>query len=168
VLVIGNYSSFISDLSASLKLGYSGRFSRKYFISGIHSVVSIFQLPFPNLLGFWLRSVIEYNRRLTSSAINFIKEAMFCFDPLVYKLRGFSLVVKGRIGGSDKSIKQAVRWGQMPAETLSSAVITRFTPSFTPHGVIGVRVRLYFISNYVQLNFFLLLFLFYLLVGRKG
>jgi hypothetical protein len=43
----------------------------------------------------------------------------------------------------------------MPAETSSSAVITRFTPSFTPHGVIGVRVRLYFISNYVQLNFFL-------------
>jgi hypothetical protein len=143
-LVIGNYFTFVSQLRTSLSAGYLGRLTRKQFSLGVNLVVCIFHFPYPALLRGWLGGIIEQNKR-SRTAIGFIKEALFCFDPFECKLRGFSLVVKGRIGGSDKSVKQVVRWGQIPRETLSAGVVTSFKRAFTPQGVIGVRVRLYFI-----------------------
>jgi hypothetical protein len=147
-LIIGNYFDFIADLIVSIKAGYSGRLSSKQFSIGVNVLVCLLHFPYPFLLCDWLVRFIEHNKQATV-ALSFINETLFCFDPFDCKLRGFSLVVKGRIGGSDKSIKQVVRWGQIPKETLRAGVVTSFAAAFTPQGVIGVRVGLYFLLLFV-------------------
>jgi hypothetical protein len=143
-LIIGNYFDFVSQLNSSLGGGYISRLRSKQFSLGVNLIVCLFHFPYPALLGDWLVGIMRQDKR-SSAAISFIKEALSYFDPFERKLRGVSLVVKGRIGGADKSVKQVVRWGQMPKETLRAGVISSFSAAFTPQGVIGVRVSLYFV-----------------------
>jgi hypothetical protein len=144
VFILRKYFFIIDSLRASLKLGYSGRLTGKQFSDGVVIIVSLFELPYPFLLGGWLCDLIELGKQVLVG-INFVNEALISFDPFVSKLRGFSLVVKGRVGGSEKSIKHVIRWGQMPIETLSAGVLTRFTSAYTLQGVIGIRISLYYI-----------------------
>jgi hypothetical protein len=144
IFLLINYFDFIRELQSSLKLGYSGRLTSTQFIDGIIVIVAMLQLPYPTLLGNWLRGIIEYDKRV-SVAISLIKEVLSCFDPFVCKLRGLSLVLKGRIAGAEKSVKQTVRWGQIPLETISGGIVSSIIPAYTLQGVIGIRVSLYFI-----------------------
>ena len=142
-LVIGNYIDFISELSSTLKYSYSGRLTVNQFGFGVNVVVCILQFPYPFLLCSWLVKVVESEKQI-NAALSFINEALSYFDPFKCKLLGFSLVVKGRIGGSDKSIKQVIRWGKMPNETTRAGIVSAFTPAFTSHGVVGISTKLYF------------------------
>jgi hypothetical protein len=144
-LIIGNYFNFVSELSASLVVGYAGRLTIKQFSLGVNLIVCLFNFPYPILLSEWVAVSMEQDKRSGTCIIGFVKEALSYFDEFERKLRGVSLAVKGRVGGSDKSLKHAVRWGKIPRETLRAAVITSFRAAFTSQGVIGVRVGLYFI-----------------------
>jgi hypothetical protein len=153
LLVIGNYIDFISELSSALSYRYSGRLTANQFEFGVNVVVCILFFPYPSLFCSWLAKIVEFSKQ-ARAAFSFINEAFSNFDPFKCKLSGFVVVAKGRINGSDKSIKQAFRWGKMPSETTRAGVVTSFIPAFTSYGVVGIRVKLYFLKDLLFLSKF--------------
>jgi small subunit ribosomal protein S3 len=78
------------------------------------------------------------------SFLDFVGRVLSLFKEKYPTLRGLRVEVKGRLQASARSRKYSLRLGQNPLQTLSQRLDYRFQPAFTPYGVCGVHIWLFF------------------------
>jgi small subunit ribosomal protein S3 len=76
--------------------------------------------------------------------LDFVGRSLRLFKEKYPSLQGLRVEVKGRLQASARSRKYSLRLGRNPLQTLSQQVDYRYQPAFTPYGVCGVHIWLFF------------------------
>ena len=116
---------------------------RKYFREGLKAFEGALQSQSAGLLSKYIARELGKDRR-HFKFFTFLKRAIPHFKDSHPEIRGIRMEVKGRFEGSERSRKESLRLGLTPLQTIKEKVDYSYEPAFTPYGVCGVHVWLFF------------------------